>query len=1104
MARRTIFFTIVANNYLGYARTLMDSLLQHHPSSPRYVVLCDEPAVDARLDLLTELIPARDIGLPEYDAMAFWYDVMEFATAIKPACFTFFFERHPGCDIIYLDPDILVVNRLVHVERALADGASIVLTPHITAPLQDGLQPDDLTIMKSGVYNCGFFAAAPVQPARDFIRWWHDRCRRDAVVDIEGNRFTDQRWVDLAPGFVARAHILHHPAYNLAYWNLAHRQVRRVGADLLVDGRPLRFAHFSGVAPADRSVFSKHQTRFTPTLIGNLRPLFEHYIDLLHANGWAEFRDIPYAYGKFHDGRPIHPMMRWSFRRHEAAMAEDPFAANGESFDALEPSLASRGPPGITRVMHELWHRRRDLQRRFDTETAEGRAGFLQWFIDEGERTENFDAASIRAAAQSLGPGEAVIQHRPWPPQDRELYGGQRANIDAWLAEPVRLNPPVANSVVPIPRHLALLWEDRPDLQQHFAIHAEAELSAFLAWCLTFGLKEGVVDVTLIEPSVAPFLDEITDDGEAEWAPVTRMMQMLAASYSGEFPQAAKEFPASAAGRGAIVLWSLTVASVGFAWPLGFIATPLAWCRRRAPAFADHGPPITNLLHTLWTLRTDVRELCNLGTLDGQMRLIAWAIGYGMRELRVPLDAVSDELFAFLADSPDPDVPEFRRFHAMLWASLPHVRAMVNAATPAGKQSLVRLAASARNDAWDFGYWIDHMRPHRPAALATPVAVAERVLVTGLVGQASGRGEDARLTAAALRSQSVAVTLLDRTGGALIDAAGSGVCYPVNIVHHNADSAPGDYVFLRRAGQHEGYTIGYWAWELARLPAQWHNSFAFYDEIWASTRFAFEAIRAVATKPVFLMPMPVRMPDLLPDLTRADFGLPADRFLFFFGFDLRSFLARKNPQAAVAAFRSAFPPGDDGVGLVIKTLGATDRPASFEELAALVADDPRIVLQDREYSAAEHATLVQGCDCYLSLHRSEGFGRGPAEAMLLGKPVIATGYSGNLDFMTPENSLLVDYRLVPVRPGEYPGWEDQEWADPDLEQAARHMRAVREDPALARRLGAAAARDIARDYCPETIGRAYLARLRKLPVALPFLPAEPVSRAAKRRAASRA
>ena len=805
-------------------------------------------------------------------------------------------------------------------------------------------------------------------------------------------------------------------------------------------------------------------------------------------------------------------MMRWSFRRHESEMAGDPFAGDGEVFDSLEPSLASRGPPGITRVMFELWHRRRDLQRQFDIETAEGRAGYLQWFLDEGERTENFDTRSVQAAAASFGRGEASIGFGPWPPQEREIFEGDRAEIDAWLAARVPLNPPLQDSDVPVPRHLALLWEDRPDLQQHFAIRGEAELSAFLAWCLTFGLKENVVDVRLIERTIAPFLDQVLIPSEDDGPDVTRMMQMLAGSYAGEFPHALREYPATVAGRAAMTLWSLTVATMGFDWPLSFIGGPLAWCRRRARPFADQGPPITNLLHAIWTLRSDVREICNLGTLDGQLRLIAWAIGYGMRELRLPLAAMSDELFAFLADQPDPEVPEFRRFHSLLWASLPHVRTMVNAGTAEGKRGLVRLAARARNDAWDFGHWIERMGVEPVGADAAPAEAApaqeNRVLVTGLLSKASGRGEDARLTAAALATLGVPHAAHDRLTGALTGEGGEALAerarFPVDIVHQNADSAPGDYIFRRRSGQAGAYAIGYWAWELAKLPARWQNSFAYYDEIWTSTRFAYEAIRANATKPVFLMPMPVRMPETDPALTRAHFALPEDRFLFYFGFDFRSFVARKNPEAAIAAFQSAFPPGDDGVGLVIKTLGGTDKPDAFAALNARVATDPRIVLRDQEYAGAEHATLVQRCDCYVSLHRSEGFGRGPAEAMLLGKPVIATAYSGNMDFMTPENALLVDYRLVPVRPGEYPGWEGQEWAEPDIEQAARHMQAVRSEPALAARLGAAATRDIAARYDPATIGQAYLARLRALPVALPFLPAEaPVTAPARRRRAAR-
>jgi len=137
-------------------------------------------------------------------------------------------------------------------------------------------------------------------------------------------------------------------------------------------------------------------------------------------------------------------------------------------------------------------------------------------------------------------------------------------------------------------------------------------------------------------------------------------------------------------------------------------------------------------------------------------------------------------------------------------------------------------------------------------------------------------------------------------------------------------------------------------------------------------------------------------------------------------------------------------------------------------------------VQDREYSGVEIASLIHLCDCFVSLHRSEGFGRGPAEAMLLGKPVIATNYSGNTDFMTARNSLPVDYTLVPVGRDEYPGWQDQVWAEPSVVHAARHMHRVAGDRALAARLGRAGARDVRRMHDPAVTGAWVAERLRTL------------------------
>jgi glycosyltransferase involved in cell wall biosynthesis len=246
------------------------------------------------------------------------------------------------------------------------------------------------------------------------------------------------------------------------------------------------------------------------------------------------------------------------------------------------------------------------------------------------------------------------------------------------------------------------------------------------------------------------------------------------------------------------------------------------------------------------------------------------------------------------------------------------------------------------------------------------------------------------------------------------------------------------------------YRIGNWYWELEVVPPQFVAHARQLDEVWAPSKFIAHAMRRVLPIPVIDMPPGVRL-GAVPDLPRAHFGLPSGKFLFSFAFDLASTLERKNPLGLIRAFRQAFAPGEP-VALSIKVSHGEHYP---EELLRLrhAAEEVGATVIDTVLSREESYALLNACDCYVSLHRAEGFGLSMAEAMLLGKPVIATGYSGNLDFMAPDNSLLVDYRLVPIGSDVpiyyYPGGT---WAEPSTEQAARHMRFVYENPAAARLL----------------------------------------------------
>lgn len=246
------------------------------------------------------------------------------------------------------------------------------------------------------------------------------------------------------------------------------------------------------------------------------------------------------------------------------------------------------------------------------------------------------------------------------------------------------------------------------------------------------------------------------------------------------------------------------------------------------------------------------------------------------------------------------------------------------------------------------------------------------------------------------------------------------------------------------------YSIAQWFWELEMVPKRWRRSFDLVDEVWVTSEWLAEVFRGYTDKPVRAMPMVVDAPPES-SLGRSELGLP-DGFMFFFMFDHNSATARKNPTGLIEAFTRAFAPGEGPV-LVLKSINGEIRPEKMAEIQAYAQGRDDIVILDGWVSEEVKAGLFRTCDAYVSLHRSEGFGLTMAEAMMLGKPVIATRYSGNLAFMDDESALLVDYTETEVPPGTagYPAGHS--WADPDLDQAAAYMRRLADDPAFAKALG---------------------------------------------------
>jgi glycosyltransferase involved in cell wall biosynthesis/SAM-dependent methyltransferase len=357
------------------------------------------------------------------------------------------------------------------------------------------------------------------------------------------------------------------------------------------------------------------------------------------------------------------------------------------------------------------------------------------------------------------------------------------------------------------------------------------------------------------------------------------------------------------------------------------------------------------------------------------------------------------------------------------------------------------------------------------------------VNIAGYFGSVLGVGEAARQVAGALEATGTRVSMQNLVAShslqddELVRGAGEQGRFPINLICVNADALP---AFADDAGPGffaGRYSIGLWWWEVSTFPERWLSSFGHVDEVWAGSRHVADALAKVSPVPVIHITQPVLIEDP-PPAERAALGLPAG-FLFEFSFDYESVFERKNPLAVIEAFGRAFGPGA-GASLVIKSINHEHDEANHARLQAAAAQHPDVHLIDRYVSRVERDQLTAACDCYVSLHRSEGFGFTVAEAMALGRPAIATGYSGTLDFMTPENSYFVDYELVAIGEGAEPYPPDGEWAQPSVEHAAQLMRHVFEHRDEARARGERARHDIRTRHSLAAAGKVMTERLARV------------------------
>jgi glycosyltransferase involved in cell wall biosynthesis len=953
--------TIIAKNYLPFARVLMSSLRASSPNVLRIVILVDH--IDGFFDPASEdfdVVLSEDLPIPDSLWFHFKYSILELSTAVKPFALEYIFEHYSVDQVLYFDPDISIYSDLDILAAALSD-SSVILTPHLTSPLMDGRHPTDLDILRSGSYNLGFIGIRRCAEAACFLQWWKTRLYDQCVVDLPKGLFVDQRWIDLVPGMFNDVGILRNPGLNVAYWNLSHRTVSRSSNGYTVNGESLCFFHFSGFNPEEPHRFSRHQNRFTLDDLGDARELVLEYRQRLLERGYSECRKWPYAFGTFRNGFPIPEMGRSA--HHEmpdvVARLSDPFSEEGyQAFiDLWNRGLTGPDgkPTGVTRLAYRIYRARVDVQQAMPDIFGGDLLRFLKWVSSTGRTEHNLNdvfVAPISNAIKLREKQEApqLARRQQANPVINEKILAVLAGNGIWLSAeqfPVQveaLNVLIGNgnARLHLSRLAQAIYESRPDLQQFFPDPCGRDSVRFLLWFLTYGADEYRLAAPLLSP-----------------------------------------------------LWKQWDAIVG---------------------------SLENPLQKVW-YRCVLRTMAH--SVRGRER--ARKLLSRMRILR----------------------------------------------TEAARRLSTRRQPVAANEMFSAGNKNRDMRLGHYRSLG--------VNVIGYVRSEMGIGESVRCVIRAARASGlpIAVKSVDakgpyRLGDRSIATDDREFPHPLNLFHVNADQAE---LTIGRVGAgfiRGKYNVGYWHWELEEFPDRWLPSFKFFDEIWTPSTFCQAAIARKSPIPVLRMPHAVRVDDDCA-VSRADFSIPADRFVFLAIVDLLSVSERKNPTGVITAFRRAFGNSKD-CHLVLKISHAQQRPHEMAALTAAAAG-LRVTFIDRTIDRAQVNGLIRTCDCLVSLHRSEGFGLPIAEAMYLSKPVVVTNYSGNTDFTRPDNAFLVEYDLTRVPKGCDPYDEGAVWAEPRLDHAVKQMQVVFDNAGQREDRANRAGEYIRRHLAPEVVGKLIRERL---------------------------
>jgi glycosyltransferase involved in cell wall biosynthesis len=1008
MVPNAALVTIVSANYVPAARVLCRSFALHHPDVRRFVLIVDRPLSAAvSRDEPFETIDVADIGIPEVEDLLAQYTVLEANTAVKPYVLKYLFETHGFDRLVYLDPDIWVMSRLDAVWEAL-ERRSIVLTPHLRSPYEDDRKPREIDILRSGTYNLGFVALRRGETASKLLDWWASKTKNDCVVDFASGLFVDQKWMDLVPGYFGDTELLHDPAYNAAYWNVHEREITCAGGRFHAASRPIAFFHFSGFDADHPALLSKHQDRHDLRNMPALRSLCAQYRELLLSEGHERAKRRPYAFARLRNGVPVSAVVRRAVRHLRKEGIAYPSVTEDDG-DAFCRFLMTPSPEVTGRDLSPFSH-----------------------FVLEIRK----DVAAVypRAVHDAEDPGFSN-----WLRSSGHEFDGE---------ELVRRFGALLTRVDPFVR-IERVYRRRPDLQVAFpdAFRALQGLAPFARWLHHHGIAE--------EGFTPEDVERFVDAGRCGFLKVLE--------HYLSTPELATAFPT------ALLPWANAdffdfILQNGRSAGISF--TELCWFERRAE---QTDPAVLLLLTAVRGAR--VRMQLPLGaTVLGWKELCAWA--------RADADARGVKAPDFPLEPPDriPFASQLEALHAAsaqrrggegAFRSLPGLRALADAVlSPLGgllsDEARRRIDRDVAKYAPQRGVNLaGHFHPTAPAGVAS-LSLLRALDAAGIAhhdvplpdgrGETNGRDDGhepvpERFWTMHRPDFEVAITAVNADAMHAVRAY-LGPCYDRSRTH-----------------------IAYWGCNMTSLPGPQAIAAEGLDAIWTPSQFSARALASTLgdERPIHVVPYSVSVSPPI-DPRTLPVALPEGRTLFGFFFDARSGVERKNPAAVVAAFRKAFR-ADDRVALVLKVNHGAFARKEMAALECLADGLPVVWLRDLRLDDVQLRVLLSRLDVYVSLHRSEGFGTLLAEAMSLSKPVLATAYSGNLEFMDETSASLVRCREITTERSHGPYPPGTRWADVDVEHAAAAMRVLHHDADLRRDLGHRAHLRVERTLSPWVVGK---------------------------------